>query len=268
MTPDSNLTIYHMKSCAFISAPALQFQSAADRDVSSIQQTRPRTTSCEALWPFAWRDVDCLRRRTHTAECDLSLRTVDKQIKQCQWALAAALATLYAEAEPVLVGLARKTKPVRPHEGGFLPRRKLHCSLQTHRKERRAWLSMFHFCVKKQEKKKKRPRQLPSFASPQISRRFLSCFQHILTFFSIPSSPSRGISCRDVTSAPRSAVHSLTHSHAHLLESIHDRKSAVSHLRNCRQVLSLPPYLPLSLSLFRHHAVDGGALRRCLPIAV
>lgn len=112
------------------------------------------------------------------------------------------------------------------------------------------------FLCKKTRKKKKRPRQLPSSASPQISRRFLSCSQQILTFFSIPSSPSRGISCRDVTSAPRSAV-PLTHSHAHLLESIHDRKSAVSHLRNCRQVLSLPPCLPPSLSFDTMRSTAG-----------
>lgn len=97
----------------------------------------------------------------------------------------------------------------------------------------------------------------------QISRRFLSSSQGILILFSIPSFPSRGISDYAETdwgiefaprttpraaTATRSLTHSRMHSHAHLVESVRDTKSAVSHVRKPPRG-SLPPFLSLPFSL-------------------
>lgn len=91
----------------------------------------------------------------------------------------------------------------------------------------------------------------------QISRRFLSSSREILIFFPpfllshlegfrFAQKRTGVLSLRHVRHhaqrkhIARSLTHSRMHSHAHLVESVRDRKSAVSHVRNRREVLSLP----------------------------
>lgn len=118
--------------------------------------------------------------------------------------------------------------------GGFLPWRKLHSAVQTHRKECRGLV--VHVCFISVKKKKKLP------SSSHISRRFLRCSQPNRPFSRFPLSRLEGFfaELQRAGFAPRTTTRACTH--AHLVESIHDRKSAVSH----QLPRGSPPSLPLS----------------------